>query len=117
MGEIVGWLIGLLTGVDLPWDLIVGRVKLIWKSHDQIGQYPWDWVKRQPPLAEHLQAASLVHRPHPFTRINGLVTQLEFVGLAENPIVKKHGYSNGDKCNNQRSRNFIGLPLIFVLGL
>ena len=29
----------LLAGADLPWDLIVGRVKLYRKSHDLIGRY------------------------------------------------------------------------------
>ena len=29
----------LLAGAGLPWDLIVGRVKLYRKSHDQIGWY------------------------------------------------------------------------------
>ena len=29
----------LLAGADLPWDLIVGRIKLYRKSHDQIGRY------------------------------------------------------------------------------
>ena len=44
--RLIAWLaratvIQLLAGVDLlaPWDLIVGRVKLYRKSHDQIGRY------------------------------------------------------------------------------
>jgi len=40
--RLIGWQDAksqLLAGADLPWDLIVGHVKLYWKSHDQIGRY------------------------------------------------------------------------------
>ena len=68
-------------------------------------------------------------RPHPLTRRNGLVNQVDFLGLAHalrqcnlasikifcsQPAQKRYGCSNGDEQilrkvrNNYRSRNLIG---------
>ena len=40
----------LLARADLPWTLIVGRVKLYRKSHDQIGRYRMGLGEKQSPV-------------------------------------------------------------------
>ena len=60
----------LLAGADLPVDLIVGRVKLYRKSHDQIGRYRMGLGEK---TASHIIGASL---SEPHTSVTALPTRV-----------------------------------------
>ena len=62
----------------------------VFRSHDRIqsaiaqnfGKYSWVCPVHMSPALNRSCVLSLVPRPHPLTRRNGLVNQVEFIGLA-----------------------------------